>query len=69
MMEEQQDIIGKRVKEEREKKQLSQEKLAAAAGLSSRTILNIEQGSNSPTTDTLVQLSRALEVPLARLME
>lgn len=69
MMEAQENIIGKRVREEREARQLSQEKLAAAAGLSSRTVLNIEQGSHSPTMDTLRQLSEALEVSLVKLLE
>lgn len=54
--------LGKRVKELRIRKGLSQEELAENSGLSLRTIQRIENGENEPRGDTLKRLSNSLNV-------
>ena len=54
--------LGKRVKEIRAKRGLSQEQLAEASGLSLRTIQRIENGETLPRGDTLVRLAGSLKI-------
>ena len=54
--------LGKKVKEYRTKKGLSQELLAEDSGLSYRTIQRIENGESKPTGDTLNRIATALDV-------
>jgi transcriptional regulator with XRE-family HTH domain len=61
-------MLGKRIKEYRKKKGLSQQKLAEKSSLSFNTITRIEQGmGNSPTLKTLVKLADVLGVGLDEL--
>ena len=61
-------MLGKRIKEYRKKKVLSQQKLAEKSSLSFNTITRIEQGmGNSPTLKTLVKLADVLGVGLDEL--
>ena len=64
-----QNELGKRVAEERVKRGMSQEDLAAEALLSLRTIQRIESGQTSPRGDTLKRLAAALKVPVEDLMD
>jgi transcriptional regulator with XRE-family HTH domain len=64
-----QNEIGKRVVEERIKRGMSQEDLAAESLLSLRTIQRIESGQTSPRGDTLKRLAGALRVPVEELIE
>lgn len=48
---------------------LSQERLAAKAGLSTATIKRIEKGGNYPRVDNLRALAAALDLPLADLLD
>ncbi len=62
-------MLGKRIKEFRKNKGLSQQKLAEKSGLSFNTITRIEQGiGDSPTLKTLLKLSEALEIGLDELV-
>jgi transcriptional regulator with XRE-family HTH domain len=57
-----------RLREEREKRGLSQPKLAKAAGVRQATISDIEHGKIAFTLDTLEKLARALGVPALSLL-
>ena len=48
---------------------LSQEDLAKAAGLSNRTISQLENDHRQPSQITLQRLARALGVPVAELLD
>jgi transcriptional regulator with XRE-family HTH domain len=52
------------LKEEREKRHISLNQLAQKAGLSRQTVAFIEQELRNPTLNTLLRLTRALEVDL-----
>lgn len=60
--------IGKNVKKIREKKGLTQEKLAFEANLNRAYIGYIERGERNPSTDTLAKLAKALKVSLKDLL-
>ncbi|PIQ50196.1 MAG: DNA-binding protein [Cytophagales bacterium CG12_big_fil_rev_8_21_14_0_65_40_12] len=61
--------LGKKVKELRKRKGLSQEELAEKASLSLRTIQRIESGETAPRGDTLKRLSKALDVSPDELLD
>ena len=53
------------LKKLREKKKLSQDRLAKLADIANNTIIKIEQGENiNPTLDTLKKIAKALGVSL-----
>jgi transcriptional regulator with XRE-family HTH domain len=60
--------IGKNVKKIREKKGITQEKLAFEANLNRAYIGYIERGERNPSTDTLAKLAKALKVSLKDLL-
>lgn len=55
-------LVGKNVKRIREKKGLTQERLAEISGFSQQYISGIEQGRRNPTIITLYELAVSLEV-------
>lgn len=59
-------LIGKRIKEIRERKNITQAKLAAAADISITQISGYENGK-TPSLSNLAKISQALEVTLDRL--
>ena len=62
-------MLSNKVKELRKLKGWSQQKLAERAGLSFNAITKIEQGlAKSPTLNTLIKLSDALEISLDELV-
>lgn len=61
--------LGKRVKELRTKKGLSQEQLADSSGLSLRTIQRIENGETLPRGDTLIRLAASLQISPQELID
>jgi len=65
------DQIGAAVRSarKREKKPLTQEKLAERAGVSMETISNVERGSTLPTVDVLFRIARALSLDLAEMVK
>src|ERR1700738_5351213 len=60
-------VIGNRLKEVRESKQLSQGDTEKRTGLLRRYISRVEDGPTVPAIDTLEKMARALEVPMYRL--
>ena len=62
-------MLAKRIKELRNKRGLSQEKLARLANISYNTIVKIESGqSKHPTIQTMAGIARALNVSLDKLV-
>lgn len=57
--------FGKALREIRKEKGYTQETLAFECELDRTYISLLELGSNSPTLDTLLALSRALDIPLS----
>ena len=61
--------LPKNLKKIREKKGLSQDRLAKLADVANNTIIKIEQGENAnPTLDTLKKVAKALDVSVDDLI-
>lgn len=60
--------IGGRIRQLREATHMTQEQLAAAAGIGRVTLVRIEQGEQSPRFETLARLADALKRPMAELL-
>lgn len=60
-------VIGDKLKELRETKELSQGDIEKRTGLLRCYISRVENGHTVPSVDTLEKMARALEVPLYRL--
>lgn len=60
--------IGKRIKNERRKQELSQEELSFRAGIHTSYFGCIERGEKCPTVETLYKISSALNVPLTDII-
>jgi transcriptional regulator with XRE-family HTH domain len=60
-------VIGERLKELRQLKQISQGIIERRTGLLRCYISRVENGHTVPSVDTLEKLARALEVPMYRL--
>jgi transcriptional regulator with XRE-family HTH domain len=61
-------MLSKRIRELRNKKGLSQEKLARLADVSYNTIVKIESGeSKNPTFQTMAGIAKALDITLDEL--
>lgn len=62
--------LAKNLKKLREKKGLSQDRLAKLADVANNTIIKIEQGENvNPTLDTLTKIAKALKVNVDDLIK
>ena len=60
-------VIGNRLKELRESKQLSQGDIEKRSGLLRCYISRVENGHTVPSVETLEKMARSLEVPMYRL--
>jgi len=60
-------VIGNRLKELRESKNLSQGVIEKRSGLLRCYISRVENGHTVPSVETLERMARALEVPMYRL--
>jgi transcriptional regulator with XRE-family HTH domain len=60
-------VVGNRLKELRESKQLSQGDIEKRTGLLRCYISRVENGHTVPAIETLEKMARALEVPIYRL--
>ena len=60
-------VIGNRLKELRESKQMSQGDIEKRTGLLRCYISRVENGHTVPAIETLEKMARALEVPIYRL--
>jgi len=56
------------LKQHREARGLSMNRLAQQAGLSQQSIAFIEDGRRKPTLDTLIRLAGVFEVPVSELI-
>jgi transcriptional regulator with XRE-family HTH domain len=61
-------IFGERIRELREKRGLTQEKLAQASDLTTSFVSNIERGAKSPSLNSLLKLARGLKIDAAELV-
>ena len=61
-------LIGKRIREYTEAKNLTQAALAELADISERTLSDIENGKVTPKCENLVNISRVLCEPLADIV-
>ena len=61
--------IGIRIKIERIRKKISQEKLAEFSDLNKNTIGSIERGEISPTIETLNSIAKGLDIGLPDLVD
>lgn len=61
--------IGARVRQERRARSWTLDRLAEAAGVSRRMVVNVEQGAANPSVGTLLRISDALGVGLPALVE
>ena len=61
--------IGKKIKLERIKRDISQEDLSFESGLARNTIWKIESGRVSPTIDSLEKIAKALGIDFATLTD
>lgn len=58
-----------KIKQLREQKGLSQERLARLADVSNNTVINIESGKQkNPTVDTISKIAKALGVSIEELL-
>jgi transcriptional regulator with XRE-family HTH domain len=60
--------IGARVRQERQSRNLTLDQMAAAAGISRRALVNVEQGVANPSVGTLLRISDALGIGLPALV-
>ena len=63
------NIFGKRLKELRLEKGLSQQKLGELLGFCNQTISFWENGSREPDLDTLVEIAHFFDVSIEELLE
>lgn len=61
--------IGARIQAARRRAKFSQETLADRISRTPESISNIERGKQMPNVETLAELARVLEVPLANFFE
>lgn len=59
--------LANRIKEERERAQLTQAALAELVGVSRKTVNTVENGVFTPSTLLALKLSQALNVPVETL--
>jgi transcriptional regulator with XRE-family HTH domain len=57
------------VKNLREERGIKQKHLARKAGISREALSRIERGITTPSTKTLIELARVLDIPIAKLLE
>ncbi len=61
--------IGDKLKAARTRRLLTQEELAAKAGVSAATVVNIERNNQEPHFRTIKKLAKALDVDPTTLLE
>lgn len=63
------ELFGKRLRQIRRNRNITQEKLAEAIGTSVEFISLMERGHNAPSFDTLEALAHALEISVKDLFD
>mgnify|MGYP001183752447 CR=1 FL=1 len=61
-------LLGRRIRDERKKRNYTQEQLAELVGVSDAYIGQIERGERSPTLETLVKIGNRLGVTIDYLL-
>ena len=61
--------IGRRVRQERQSRRWTLDRLAETAGVSRRMVVNVEQGAANPSVGTLLRIGDALGIGLPALVE
>lgn len=61
-------LVGERIAQARRRRQLTQEGLAPAVGLSRASVANVEKGRQAVAVHVLVKFSQVLGVPVAELI-
>lgn len=61
--------VGSRIKSQRKKHGISQEKLAELSGLNTSYIGQIERGDKNPSIETVYKIAKSLNISLASLFE
>jgi DNA-binding XRE family transcriptional regulator len=61
------ELFGARLKELRESRNISQEKLAQASDLTTSFVSTVERGRKTPSLTTVLKLARGLKVDAAEL--
>jgi len=62
-------LLGRRIKELRQRKGFTQEKLAELIGVGERNLSKIECGNNFVTSETLSKILTALEIEASELFD
>lgn len=62
------EIFGQHLKELRESRKWSQEKMAHAAGVTTSFVSTLERGRKVPSLTTILKLARGLKVDAAELV-
>ncbi len=57
-------LLGKRIRELRKKKNLTQEQLSERIGIEIPSLSNIENGKNYPNSETIDKIAQGLEVQI-----
>ena len=60
-------LLGKRIKELRRERNLSQEKLAENIGIDPNNLSRIENGKNYPSAETIVKIANAFNIEVYKL--
>ena len=63
------ELVGRRLRELRKKRRLTQERLAEKASVDLKYLGSIERGSENPTIGTLEKLATALSVMVSQMLE
>lgn len=63
------ELIGKKIKEIRKRKKISQEALAEMVKMNARSILRLENAKTLPTLETLKRIATALSVDISDFFE
>ena len=61
-------LVGRRIREYREKAGISQEELADTVGMRVTSISNIERGRNFPTFENFIKIANSIKVPADLLL-
>lgn len=62
-------IFGKRLRQLRTSKGLTQEQLAEAAGITATYTSDLERGEKVPSLSIVLRLARAFDIPVAELLQ
>lgn len=60
--------LGKRIKQLRVMRDMTQEELAEASNVSISFLGNVERGSKNPTVETIYKIANALDVTMSELL-